>query len=535
MYFCQEFRAKSKEERRLLQKKCHLCITCLSKCGQGHVCPIGPCKGCGASHNILLCTKEPGEEEKVFLSRLDGSSSNESSSEEDLEGYKSNNTEGAYIAKITKETTSTPKGKPQSGGGSQTKDETKGGNKNSDNSLDHSVKLGKVKDFLKNLVEVRSSPKTLLTETENANFVNDFFPERACFLQCGLLNKDPDGLRDGNQENGISTDEDSDGIPYGDSPRGCSTDENDGTDISDDERSEEPESLGWDEAFEGPHSHSSMSGTTSGGESPDELNTTITSLSSTNISPVASVCGIPAPLEKDTLPSFHTTTGSEDFKTGQPQTPPIKPKQMPGETKCPPGTDTHTTKNAQLQDDIPGLVSSSGSDLSSSSSDESDAGFDGGLDAECDSRSFLMTSVSNLRRREQLGIKPRFMKKKHSKPHQSEDLQDIQEPMLPLEKLQGLLKKELSKDGRGIKENNPKKSIFSARKWGDSTRWEEILQEGKEGAGFVDSVRIIHEPHLLNKLVFEDMGKGFSKLTVGPANGGNYLVSQYPRLLRLIG
>ena len=110
--------------------------------------------------------------------------------------------------------------------------------------------------------------------------------------------------------------------------------------------------------------------------------------------------------------------------------------------------------------------------------------------------------------------------RKCSKPHQSQNLQDIQEPTVPLKWLQGFLRKELSKDGRGIKEDNPKKSIFSARKWSDTARWEEILQEGKERADFVDSVRIIHEPNLPNKLVFENVGKGLSKLTVGPANGG---------------
>ena len=193
----------------------------MSKCGQGHICPIGPCKACGAGHNILLFTKEPGDEEKVFLSRLDGTSSDESDSEEDLEGYKSNNTEGTYIAKTTKEVTSTPRGKSQSSRGSPTKDETKNENKDSDKQVDHSVKLGKVKDFLKDLVEVRSSPKPVsITETENANFLTNFFPERACFLQCGLLNRDADGLKNSDQENGISTDEDnSDGNPYGDSLR----------------------------------------------------------------------------------------------------------------------------------------------------------------------------------------------------------------------------------------------------------------------------------------------------------------------------
>ena len=178
LYFCQTFRAKSKEERRMLQKKCHLCITCLSKCGQGHICPFGPCKACGAGHNILLCTKEPGGEEKVFLSRLDEHSSDESDSEEDLEGYKSNNTEGIYTAKTAKEATSTPRGKSRSSRDSPTKDETKNETKDNDKQVDQNAKLGKVKDFLRNLVEVRSSSNPVpLTEAENVNFLTNYFPE----------------------------------------------------------------------------------------------------------------------------------------------------------------------------------------------------------------------------------------------------------------------------------------------------------------------------------------------------------------------
>ena len=78
----------------------------------------------------------------------------------------------------------------------------------------------------------------------------------------------------------------------------------------------------------------------------------------------------------------------------------------------------------------------------------------------------------------------------------------------------------MRKDGRGIKEENPRKSIFSTRKWAQTERWEEILEEGKKRCDLGDSVRLIHEPNLLKKSEFNSVVEGWKKLTVGPVNGG---------------
>ena len=68
-FFCKVFKNKSREERRLLQKKLFLCIMCLakeSKCRK--TCKIGPCRICGSQHNILLCPKDLTESEvRAFL------------------------------------------------------------------------------------------------------------------------------------------------------------------------------------------------------------------------------------------------------------------------------------------------------------------------------------------------------------------------------------------------------------------------------------------------------------------------------------
>ena len=57
-YFCKVFRDKLIDEKKELQKKVPLCITCLSKVNKEHKCPVGLCSNCSALHNILLCPKE---------------------------------------------------------------------------------------------------------------------------------------------------------------------------------------------------------------------------------------------------------------------------------------------------------------------------------------------------------------------------------------------------------------------------------------------------------------------------------------------
>ena len=53
-YFCKTYRDKLLDERKELQKKIPLCITCLSKVNREHKCPVGICSNGSALHNILL-------------------------------------------------------------------------------------------------------------------------------------------------------------------------------------------------------------------------------------------------------------------------------------------------------------------------------------------------------------------------------------------------------------------------------------------------------------------------------------------------
>ena len=47
-YLCKVFRDKLIDERKELQKKVPLCITCLSRVNKEHKCPVGLCSNCSA-------------------------------------------------------------------------------------------------------------------------------------------------------------------------------------------------------------------------------------------------------------------------------------------------------------------------------------------------------------------------------------------------------------------------------------------------------------------------------------------------------
>ena len=531
LYFCPTFRGKSKEERRMLQKKCHLCITCLSKCGPGHQCPIGPCKACGAAHNILLCTKEPDSDEKVFLS-INKSSSDESDSE-DLDGFRSNSSEAIYAAKTASVVTSTPKGERRPPTDNSTKSEPKGGSKDGkgDNmEEEQKAKLGKVKDFLRNLVEVRSCASSLAqTENENVNFATNFLPERAYFMQCGLLNTAVDSLNGCGQEKVISSDEGDSDISQGDSLYGGDTDDGGYAGFNNDTSSD---GLEWDASSEQSHSSIKTDTISSQEQSPSELNISSTSLSSPLVSGYASAHISPASSDGEDSYHLHTANDSKVWAKKEKDSGEVGATAAQGNY-----VPTHSTEHVEQDHEMPGLTSSSESD--NSDSEESSSELDDDLDVEYNSKVFLMTSVSNLRRREELGIKPKFMsaQRKSSKPNKPHKIPSNKEQTVPFEKLQEFLKKELRKDGRGIKEENPRKSIFSTRKWGQTERWEEILEEGNKRSDLGDSVRLIHEPNLPSKAELTSVTEGWKKLTVGPANGGELfrkLISTATEAFRIV-
>ena len=90
--------------------------------------------------------------------------------------------------------------------------------------------------------------------------------------------------------------------------------------------------------------------------------------------------------------------------------------------------------------------------------------------------------------------------------------------MISLHETQAYLKQELSRDDRGIKEANPRQSVFSNKKWGDTKRWDEILNEKDDTPESVDSVKLIYEPTLVPTIKVTPIGKDLKKLTIGPGS-----------------
>ena len=80
-------------------------------------------------------------------------------------------------------------------------------------------------------------------------------------------------------------------------------------------------------------------------------------------------------------------------------------------------------------------------------------------------------------------------KKKFAK-SQAKPSHSVEEPIISLHET--YLKQELDKDGRGIRDANPRQSILSSKKFDNTKRWDEILHEKDETSESVDSVKLIH-------------------------------------------
>ena len=73
-----------------------------------------------------------------------------------------------------------------------------------------------------------------------------------------------------------------------------------------------------------------------------------------------------------------------------------------------------------------------------------------------------------------------------------------------LAETQNLIKEKTSKDDKGIKHRNPRKSIFSEEKWGNNGRWKEIIEEGEKTVlNTTEEVRLIHIPNSKNQCLTE--------------------------------
>ena len=125
---------------------------------------------------------------------------------------------------------------------------------------------------------------------------------------------------------------------------------------------------------------------------------------------------------------------------------------------------------------------------------------------EKDNGIYLITSVANLRRREVQGFETSFNERKTQlKKRQKVNRQkESKLKNASLAETQNLIKEKTSKDDKGIKHRNPRKSIFSEEKWGNNGRWKEIIEEGEKTVlNTTEEVRLIHIPNSKNQCLTE--------------------------------
>ena len=197
LYFCNPFRNKSKEERKALAKKTHVCITCLSKTGPNHTCPVGPCASCGASHNILLCPKQQEGSEKVMVLNEDNNSDSDSDNyTEDDSHYDQNDSEQVFLVKRLNPKTSTPKDpdkskpKGETEKGTENKPSTSVNKEGDSEEKKKQEKLLELTNFLKAIVKnqpkIKHIPTPCAVEIKSLTNEKPVATDRVCFLQCGI-------------------------------------------------------------------------------------------------------------------------------------------------------------------------------------------------------------------------------------------------------------------------------------------------------------------------------------------------------------
>ena len=160
-------------------------------------------------------------------------------------------------------------------------------------------------------------------------------------------------------------------------------------------------------------------------------------------------------------------------------------------------------------DEIPGLV-----DSSSSGSDETTEWSKDDLDTDYESKICLMTSISNLISSSFTPLqKRRSSAKKKFAESQAKPSHFVEEPIISLH--ERYLKQEMNKDGRGIRDANPRQSILNSKKIDNTKRWDEILHEKDETSESVDSVKLIHESNLVSTIKVTQVSKELKRLTIG--------------------
>ena len=487
LFFCPLFRKKPKEERRILQKKCHLCITCLSKAPDPHECPFGSCHSCGAKHNILLCPKEAPGENANNANEVDDDTADPSGDEDD---YNITECNSAFLASKSPHgpgATSTPSKtgsvkKPKSGGENK-KEGTK--KANFEISKVDEERLETIKQYLSDLVEKRKC-KPLIQEA-GVNRVM-LLEERVCFIrECNTVS-DPEEV-----ENEWKADS------YSEPISDCESKET--IEVESDLELPMSEEQDYEADSEsGEYEHESDGVITSSRCSNDEA--------SEDEEHNVDEPGTPLQEESVIGRSVQSETGTELEEEEVSQS-----DDERDEMDLAPSWEMNFLRKGFKMSDI---FESDEDSVEFSSLDENDS-----EEGEYDSKAFLMTSVANLRRRESLGIPTVFKFKSSSNDtkKEKESKEDTSEKA-SLEETKIFLKEGLERDDRGIKQRTPKRSNYSKENWGCNERWKEIIEEGVHSQENCERVCLLQEPVVDATSSQHEVVEGWTKTTLGPVVGG---------------
>ena len=156
-----------------------------------------------------------------------------------------------------------------------------------------------------------------------------------------------------------------------------------------------------------------------------------------------------------------------------------------------------------------------------------------------DDHILLVTSVANLRRRENMKLKPLRTRSKKAPIFKDDSGKKEKNPNFwDLDKTKDVIQECLEKDERKIKTRDPKRKVISEEKWSEGDNWKEIIKEGedrekifflqkenegKEGEAMSDKMLHIMVPGtepLEPVVTTQSLPPGFHKRTFGPKQGG---------------
>ena len=148
----------------------------------------------------------------------------------------------------------------------------------------------------------------------------------------------------------------------------------------------------------------------------------------------------------------------------------------------------------------------------------------------------LVTSIANLRRRENMKLKPLRTKSKKAPTFKEDTEKEEKNPTFwSLNTTKKVIQKHMERDERKIQNRDSKKKLISEEKWSEGTNWNDLVKEGaetervfiakaeKEREAMADKALQIMVPgtEVIEPVIPpQPLPAGFHKRTYGPKQGG---------------